>query len=174
MVAGRWPVGSGALAWSALAGLFGPGAQFRALAHIGAQFSRGFRACPRRWRAAVRQSRVREVGTVRKFLRYDVEARELWLVYADLWDGQHERTGYRVTGDRGGAPLRGSQWAEMDGRVVSGRAPDLYLAGSYGAADRAPRVWTESAPVGPTVKIPCPRASNARRKCAACQEEAQS
>lgn len=107
---------------------------------------------------------------MRKTLVFDQGTRELRLVYTDLWNGAHERTEYRVTGDRGGSPLRGSQWADMDGRAVSGRAPDLYLGGSYGAGDRAPRVWTESAPVGPTVKTPCPKVGNARRKCAMCAD----
>ena len=105
-----------------------------------------------------------------KYLEHNSETGELRLVYVDLWDGQHERTEYRVTDMRGGAPLRGGHWASMDGRAVSGHAPDLYLkpVGPFSAADRAPRVWTEERAVGPTVKTPCPRATNARRKCALC------
>jgi hypothetical protein len=109
---------------------------------------------------------------MRKHLRYDEETRELRLVYSDLWNGSHERTEYRVTDMRGGAPLRGSQWAGMDGRAVSGHAPDLYLkpVGPFGATDRAPMVWTEPTAVGPTVKTPCPGSANARRKCALCAD----
>ena len=108
-----------------------------------------------------------------KSLRHDSGTGELRLVYTDLWEGQHERTEYRVTDMRGGVPLRGAQWAGMDGRKVSGNAPDLYLApiGPFGAADRAPRVWTEERAIGPTVKTPCPKASNARRKCQQCQAD---
>jgi hypothetical protein len=107
---------------------------------------------------------------MQRVLRYDAEAQELRLVYTDLWRGEHERTEYRVTDMRGGDPLRGKAFAEMDGREVTGTAPDLWLKprGTVQATDFVPRVWTESKPVVPTVKTPCPRAANPRRKCGLC------
>ena len=101
-----------------------------------------------------------------KFLSHDEASGELRLVYADLWDGQHERTEYRVMSERtGGHPLRNMQ--DMDGREVFGHAPDLHIKlGPWG--ERTAMVWTEERAIGPTVKTPCPKAGNRRRKCALC------
>lgn len=103
---------------------------------------------------------------MRKTLVMDAETREMRLVYADLWDGQHERTEYRVVSDRaGGHVLR--DLPDYDGAQVHGHAPGLYVKrGPWG--ELTVPVWTEETPVGPTVKTPCPRAANARRKCALC------
>jgi hypothetical protein len=100
---------------------------------------------------------------MRKYLQYDPETRELRLVYTDLWDGQHEQTEYRVTGSRGGDVVRSRP--DLDGEPVLGTVPGLYIEGPQGAAIP---VWTQDAAVGPTVKTPCPKASNARRKCGLC------
>jgi hypothetical protein len=110
---------------------------------------------------------------MRKFLSHDSETGELRLVYTDLWDGQHERTEYRVTDMRGGSPLRGNAFRELDGREVTGTAPDLYLPprGRTLSTDFVPRVWTEPTAIGLTVKTPCPKAVNPRRKCALCAAE---
>ncbi len=102
-----------------------------------------------------------------KQLVMDAETREMRLVYTDLWDGQHEHTEYRVMSDRtGGHVLR--NLPDYDGAQVYGQAPDLYVKrGPWG--ERTVPVWTEPVAVGPTVKTPCPRASNARRKCSLCE-----
>lgn len=104
---------------------------------------------------------------MQKHLRHDEETGELRLVYTDLWQGAHERTEYRVMSGRlESNPVRGR--ADLDGTPVRGQAPDLYVQlVSVGA--QIP-VWTEPVAVGPTVKTPCPRAANARRKCALCAE----
>jgi len=100
-----------------------------------------------------------------KRLEHDAATGQLLLVYTDLWDGQHERTAYRVTGERSGRPLRGSQWAEYDGRPVFGTLPGLYVRNGDGSHTA---VWTEETATGPTEKTPCRKAGNARRKCALC------
>jgi hypothetical protein len=100
---------------------------------------------------------------MRKFLYHDPEARELRLVYTDLWDGQHERTEYRVTSDRGGDVIRGR--ADLDGTPVFGTVPGLYIRNAHGGHVQ---VWTQEVAIGPTVKTPCPKATNPRRKCALC------
>lgn len=104
---------------------------------------------------------------MRKTLAHDPETRELRLVYTDLWEGQHERTEYRVTSGRGGGPLR--NMADWDGLAVFGTVPGLYVLGADGWTQI--HVWTEETAIGPTVKTPCPRAANARRKCALCDIE---
>lgn len=103
-----------------------------------------------------------------KTLVMDPETREMRLIYTDTWDGQHERTEYRVLSDRaGGRVLRGLE--DFDGKQVHGHAPNLYVKlGPWG--ERTAPVWTEDAPVRPTVKIPCSRATNRRRKCQLCQD----
>jgi hypothetical protein len=61
-----------------------------------------------------------------KTLRHDASTGELRLVYTDLWNGQHERTEYRVTGEReGGRPVRNRP--ELDGTPVLGTVPGLYI-----------------------------------------------
>jgi hypothetical protein len=104
---------------------------------------------------------------MRKTLRHDPDTGELRLVYTDLWQGQHERTEYRVwTRFDDGERVRNR--ADLDGREVSGVAPDLYIANRVPGAISHTLIWTEPVPVGPTVKTPCPRASSARRKCSLC------
>ena len=70
---------------------------------------------------------------MRKFLAHDAETGELRLVYTDLWDGQHERTEYRVTGGRGGGVLRNH--ADLDGREVFGTVPGLFIKSPRRHAD---------------------------------------
>jgi len=108
---------------------------------------------------------------VRKFLRHDPGTGELRLVYTAVWDGYHERTEYRVMNARtGGTVLRGPDAEDHDGRAVHGHAPDLYIRlGPWG--ERHVPVWTEDAPVAATAKTPCPKTSNARRKCALCEAD---
>ena len=104
---------------------------------------------------------------MRKFLSHDAETRELRLVYTDLWDGQHERTEYRVTSDRvGGHVVRNR--ADLDGTPILGTVPGLYFRNPLGRGETL--VWTEETAVGVTVKTPCPRAANARRKCTLCAD----
>ena len=99
---------------------------------------------------------------MRKFLHHDPDTRELRLVYTDLYNGQHERTEYRVTAGRGGEVIH--RRADLDGTPVLGAAPLLYFK-NYSAV--VP-VWTEETAVGLTTKTPCPKAANTRRKCALC------
>jgi outer membrane receptor for Fe3+-dicitrate len=105
---------------------------------------------------------------MRKFLSHDSETGELRLVYTDLWEGQHERTEYRVTSDRvGGHVLR--NMTEWDGRPVLGAVPGLYVKAADGFGQIP--VWTEETAIGPTIKTPCPKAASSRRKCALCAAE---
>jgi hypothetical protein len=105
---------------------------------------------------------------MRKFLSHDSQTGELRLVYTDLWEGQHERTEYRVTGWRtGGEVLR--NMPEYDGAPVYGNAPGLYVKPPVGSGQIP--VWTEEISVGPMVKTPCPKAVSSRRKCALCAAE---
>jgi hypothetical protein len=95
------------------------------------------------------------------FLSYDTESGELMLVMADLWDGQHERTEYHVV-NSDGAPLR--RGAEFDGLQVYGNAGAWYIK----PLGREVRVNTLPGEHAATVKTPCPKAENRRRKCALC------
>lgn len=98
-----------------------------------------------------------------KTLVHDAETGELRLRYSDLWQGNHEVTEYRVMDAReGGRTVR--KRADLDGRQVLGIAPDLYIRDQWGYVTH---IWTDNAPVR-SDKTPCPRASNARRKCGQC------
>lgn len=102
---------------------------------------------------------------MRKTLAMDAVTREMRLVYTDLWEGQHERTEYRVTSDRtGGHVVR--NMPELAGTPVLGTVPGLYIQGP--GRRRSAVIWTEQTAVGPTVRTPCARAASARRKCALC------
>ena len=106
---------------------------------------------------------------MRKYLRHDDESGELHLVYADLWQGNHEVTEYRVMNryDDGGSDLRVIRGRpDLDGTVVHGTAPDLWIR--TGPMSLQYPVYTEAGARSVPVKTPCPRASNARRKCALC------
>ena len=100
---------------------------------------------------------------MRTFLHHDEASGELRLVYTDLWDGQHERTEYLVTGDRGGDVVRNRP--DLDGAPVFGTVPGLYIKDAHGCPVA---VWTQEAATALTVKTPCPRASSRRRKCELC------
>ena len=106
---------------------------------------------------------------MRKFLAHDAETRELRLVYTDVWDGQHERTEYRVTSERAGGNVVRNR-PELDGKPILGTVPGLYFRNGSGFGETL--VWTEQTAVGLTVKVPCPRAVNARRKCTLCAAQA--
>lgn len=101
---------------------------------------------------------------MRKQLVHDTAAGELRLVYTDLYNGQHERTEYRVTNSRvDGSVIRTRQ--DLDGVAVHGTAPDLWISAPLG--QHIP-VWTEQVAVGPTVATPCPRVANRRKRCDLC------
>lgn len=102
---------------------------------------------------------------MRKYLRHDPDTGELRLVYDDYWQGNHERTEYRVIDRDDGGPLRGKP--QHDGKQVFGVCPDLYVKDVH---MRPVSFATEPVAIGPTVKTPCPRATNARRRCAMCAE----
>lgn len=107
---------------------------------------------------------------MRKTLVMDAETREMRLVYTDLWNGQHERTEYRVTSDRiGGHVLR--NLPDFDGRQVYGTVPGLYLKTPSGFGEIP--VWTEQTAIGPTVKTPCRRlaSKSGRARCELCASE---
>lgn len=105
---------------------------------------------------------------MRKTLIIDPDTRELRLRYDDLYRGRHERTEYRVTD------------ARTDGHVIRNYRGDLgHLDGLPVFGDsvthevrperRAVLIfWTQDAPVADTVKTPCPRATNARKRCQLC------
>lgn len=98
-----------------------------------------------------------------KFLSHDAATGELRLVYTDLWRGQHERTEYRVIDQPGGDGVRNRP--ELDGKPVLGTVPPLFARiGPFGAELW---IWTDERPAE-TVKTPCPKATNARRKCGLC------
>ena len=99
-----------------------------------------------------------------KTLRHDTETGELRLVYADLWQGQHERTEYRVIDQPCGDGVR--RRPDLDGTPVLGTAPDLYF--EQGPFKAKIWVWTDQRAVGPTVKTPCARSGRSRRKCSLC------
>lgn len=105
---------------------------------------------------------------MRKYLSHDAESGKLRLVYDDYWQGNHERTEYMVMDARaGGDPVR--HRADLDGTPVHGLVPSLYIKGPHG---QQALIWAEEVPLGPVVKTPCPRASNARRKCSLCADQA--
>ena len=95
------------------------------------------------------------------FLSHNSETGELMLVMADLWDGQHERTAYHVV-NSDGTPMR--RGAEFDGLQVYGTAGAWYVK----PLGREIRVNTQPGERAATVKTPCPKAENRRRKCALC------
>jgi hypothetical protein len=100
-----------------------------------------------------------------KTLVHDAETGELRVRYHDVWQGNHEVTEYRVTDMRGGGDVVRNR-PDLDGRPVLGMVPSLYYR-----IQRAPwdvRIWAEETPAGETVTTPCPKAANARRKCALC------
>ncbi len=100
---------------------------------------------------------------MRTFLHHDSDSGELRLVMTDYWEGQHERTEFRVINDDGTTVRRGQ---EFDGLAA-------YRFGSVWQARRnsaAPWITFSVQPraIGETVKTPCPKAANRRRKCALC------
>jgi hypothetical protein len=108
-----------------------------------------------------------------KHLVMDAGTREMRVQYHDLWRGSHEVTDYRVVDGRAGGAVVRNRLAgdagvldDMVGAVVSGNVPGLYVRRPYPYGDVP--VWTEDAPAGPAVVTPCPKAVNARRKCALC------
>jgi hypothetical protein len=100
---------------------------------------------------------------MRKNLVSDAATRELRLRYEDCWHGEHEVTEYRVTDARDGGDVVRNR-GDLDGSPVLGTVPGLYVRDER--TRRETRVWTEQLPVAPTAKSPCPRAANARRRCA--------
>src|SRR3954469_25427390 len=104
---------------------------------------------------------------MRQYLSIDEASGELRLVMTDTYNGQHERTEFRVTDDYGKL-VRGPSVAHLDGKSVHGSA----LSGSFyvirSADGGRSHFSTEHTAVGPTVKTPCPKEESRRRKCALC------
>jgi hypothetical protein len=103
---------------------------------------------------------------MRTFLSHDEASGELRLVMTDLWDGQHERTEFRVVRDDGSVmrnrpELDGKQAHEDRGAYY----PWYIQVGDMGGRSR---FRTEDRAVDLTAKVPCPKAENRRRKCALC------
>lgn len=98
------------------------------------------------------------------FLQHDTDSGELRLVMTDLWNGQHERTEFRVI-DSEGRPVRKGQ--DYNGLTAYRDS----FGGHYvkvGPMRREVRLTTEQRAIGETAKTPCPKAENKRRKCALC------
>jgi hypothetical protein len=108
---------------------------------------------------------------MRKQLAVDPATREVRLVFTDLWQGEHERTEYRVLDLDGGRvhERHPGEWGHLLGQPVHGQPPPgRYYVHRRGWPDTEFR--TEDTAAGPTVKTPCPKATNPRRKCPLCQE----
>jgi hypothetical protein len=98
---------------------------------------------------------------MKTFLSYDETSGKLRLVMTDLWEGQHERTEFRVV-NSDGTPLR--RGAELNGQQVYGRAGEWYIK----PLGHEVRVNTDPSERAVTTKTPCPKAESRRRKCALC------
>lgn len=101
---------------------------------------------------------------MRKTLVMDADTREMRVRYHDTWNGNHEVTEYRVTDVRGGDAVH--NLPDYAGLPVLGTVPGLYIRPVYTEIP----VYTQETAVGPTVKTPCPKATNRRRKCTLCAE----
>jgi hypothetical protein len=104
---------------------------------------------------------------MRKFLSHDLESGELRLVFADLWDGQHERTEYTVVNSDGS---RMRNRPELDGVTVwQDTGPEGFRWYVLGATSNHHRyISTEG--TAETVRTPCRRLASpsGRAKCALC------
>jgi len=98
---------------------------------------------------------------MRTFLSHDEASGTLRLVMTDLYDGQHERTEFHVVNEDG-TPVR--RMADLDGQQVYGRAGLWYIK----PLGREVRVNTLPGERAETVRTPCPKVENRRRKCALC------
>ena len=103
---------------------------------------------------------------MRMHLEHDSETGRLMLVMSDLWNGQHEETRYTVA-DPYGNVVRRRQ--DLDGVTVaaSGLHDGVYYARPGGVARSLP-FRTLAGEKSETVRTPCRKAGNARRKCALC------
>lgn len=100
---------------------------------------------------------------MRTFLHHDSDSGELRLVMTDLWNGQHERTEFRVINDDGTTVRRGQ---EFDG-LTAHRFGNVWQTRRNSAAPWMSFSVQQSA-VDVTSKTPCPKAANRRRKCTLC------
>jgi hypothetical protein len=94
---------------------------------------------------------------------------ELRLVITDLYEGVHERTEFRVTGDSG-RPLRAAAHPEVVGLAVEhewGLEAGRYYVRTGPFRTRTD-IRTEPAEAGETQRTPCRRAGHPRRKCQLC------
>lgn len=106
---------------------------------------------------------------MRRYLQHDAKTGELHLVITDDWQGEHERTVFRVT-DQDGRPVR--NFRELDGLMVlqdwGPSGVQFYvLMGVYKCRRN---VTVEPQAMGPTEHVACKRlASKSKRaKCALC------
>ena len=104
---------------------------------------------------------------MRRYLEQDKATHELRLVITDLYQGEHERTEFRVT-DRDGRPMR--NFPELAGLTVEQDwgpyGIEFYvLMGPYKCRRN---VTVEPSAIGPTEHAPCKREKSKRAKCALC------
>ena len=106
---------------------------------------------------------------MRSALRHDPDSGELRLVFTDLWNGQHERTEYRVVNDDGRLVRRRD---DLDG-LPAHRDPagGWYIKIGPSHSQRDIKLRTEHQAVTATIKTPCRRlaSKSGRAKCALCQ-----
>ena len=102
---------------------------------------------------------------MRTFLSHDEASGELRLVMTDLWDGQHERTEFRVI-DSDGRPVRRGQ--DYDGLTAYRDSFGGHYA-KIGPMRREMPFKTEKHAVADS-KTPCRRlaSKSGRAKCALC------
>ena len=115
---------------------------------------------------------------MRRYLTVDEATREYRLVITDLWDGQHERTEFRVLTDSGD-PLRARAGTEDPASWTVGR-PVQEDRGAfypyYVTDDRLFRTKirfrVENTATGPTVITTCRRlaSKSGRARCPLCAE----
>jgi hypothetical protein len=104
---------------------------------------------------------------MRTFLSHDEASGELRLVMTDLWDGQHERTEFRVVSDEG-RPIRKGQ--NFDGLTAYRDAFGGWYA-KVGPSLREARFAVEKLAVR-EAKTQCRRlaSKSGRAKCALCAD----
>lgn len=105
---------------------------------------------------------------MRTFLSHDKASGELRLVMTDLWDGQHERTEFRVIDDDGRPVRRGERFDGEDAYRDSFGGYYVKVGPSFDR--RTVNFRAEQTATGPTVKTPCRRAASksGRANCALC------
>jgi hypothetical protein len=109
---------------------------------------------------------------MRRFLHIDEVTGEVRLVMADLDEGVHSRTEFRLTGSDG-VVLRGvERWGHMDGAIVAwDRGLDRYYVPAGRFVDRDIYLTFQEPSIGPVEKSPCKLTGKGRgqRRCPFCE-----